>query len=159
MKNFSQETPKYIRASFSDRALAMFLDLMIITALSFPVSMGVGGFDYFYRQMHEESVSQFYEQGMLSFNVLFEILVGFLYFGYYYSKRGTSLGKSILNLKVLCLPYAEFPSYKTAFIRDLLGKFLSTAVFFFGYLMVFFRKDRRALHDLLSDTVVIKRIS
>lgn len=158
MNTLLQEPPRYVQATFKDRLLAAFLDLAIVATLSFPISVVVGIADLLYRRMQNDVVPQIYDNAMLFFNTAYGLLVSFLYVGYFYKHRGTTLGKSIMNLKVICLPYAEKPTYKTAALRDLFGKFVSIALFFIGYLMVLFRKDGRALHDLVADTLVVKKL-
>jgi len=158
MRSFDQSTPVYLRASFGQRALAAFLDLIILATLSSPVTMVTSAADLIFRKLNADNLPTHYDAFVLVLNLISGLALTFFYVGYFYKHRGATLGKSILNLKVVCLPYGETPSYKVGFLRDIFGKFLSVFTFFVGYLMVLFRKDRRALHDLISDTVVIKRV-
>lgn len=158
MKNFDQSTPRYVKASFGQRALAAFLDLIILATFSSPVTLVGSAADLIFRKLNEDNLPGYYDSLVMALNLISGLILTFLYVGYFYKHRGATLGKSILNLKVVRLPYAEAPNYKTAFMRDLFGKFISVFAFFIGYLMVFFRKDRRALHDLIADTVVLRRI-
>ena len=47
------------------------------------------------------------------------------------------------------------PNGPQTFLRENLGKFISGILFMIGYLMVGLRGDKKALHDLISDTVVV----
>ncbi len=158
MNTFDQATPAYVRANFGQRALATLLDLVILATLSSPVTVVISAADLLFRKIYAENLPAHYDSMVLVFNLVSGLFLTFIYVGYFYKHRGTSLGKSLLNLKVVCLPYGESPSYKVALLRDIFGKFISVFVFFIGYIMVLFRKDRRALHDLISDTVVLKRL-
>ncbi|QHS55532.1 RDD family protein [Mucilaginibacter sp. 14171R-50] len=67
--------------------------------------------------------------------------------------RGT-FGKQLMKIRV-CDLYGEQITAAQAIGRNL-GKYLSTATFFIGYLMCFFSQKQQCLHDMLADTVVIK---
>ncbi|MEB0248510.1 MULTISPECIES: RDD family protein [unclassified Mucilaginibacter] len=69
------------------------------------------------------------------------------------SKRGT-IGKQLMKIRV-CDLYGEQITSGQAIGRNL-GKYLSTATFFIGYIMCFFTAKQQCLHDMLADTVVIK---
>jgi uncharacterized RDD family membrane protein YckC len=68
-------------------------------------------------------------------------------------KRGT-IGKQLMKIRV-CDIYGEQLTSSKALNRNL-GKYLSTATFFIGYLMCFFNKKQQCLHDMLAETLVIK---
>jgi uncharacterized RDD family membrane protein YckC len=68
-------------------------------------------------------------------------------------KRGT-IGKQLMKIRV-CDIYGEQITPSRALNRNL-GKYLSTATLFIGYLMCFFTKQQQCLHDMLAETLVIK---
>jgi uncharacterized RDD family membrane protein YckC len=68
-------------------------------------------------------------------------------------KQGT-YGKQLLKIRV-CDMYGERIDPSKALGRNV-AKILSVAIFFVGYLIIFFNKKQQALHDMLADTVVIK---
>ena len=45
----------------------------------------------------------------------------------------------------------------TAFMREVVGKTLSTLALSVGYLWAFFHPKRQAWHDLIADTLVVHR--
>jgi len=92
----------------------------------------------------------------LALNLIIYVVITYYYFGYFYSTRGASPGKNLLSLKVVDSRTGKFISYGTAFKREVFGKFLSAIVFGIGYLMVAFRQDKMAWHDLIFHTRVIK---
>jgi uncharacterized RDD family membrane protein YckC len=75
-----------------------------------------------------------------------------------WARTGRTPGKALLRLSVVPAGRAE-PGpgigLKRAFVR-FLGYNLSGALLGVGYLLVLFRKDRRALHDLLAGTRVVR---
>lgn len=159
MKTFGDDLPQYVLASFKDRFLALFLDVSIVLLISFPLSLVLSAAEAITMAIQgTKNLPLPYVFLFLGLRMLVSLGVGFFYYGYFYKRRGTSLGKGIMNLRIVCLPHAQNPSYKTAFVRDLFGKMLSALPFCVGYLMVLFRQDRRALHDLVGDTLVLKRV-
>jgi uncharacterized RDD family membrane protein YckC len=77
------------------------------------------------------------------------------YAGYCYSRFGTTLGKMILGLKVQNIGGGHLPFWRGG-IRDVIGKSISLLILGFGFVMIFFRPDKRALHDLIFKSEVRK---
>ena len=67
----------------------------------------------------------------------------------------TTVGKRPFNLYIL-RPDGTRVGYGRALGREA-ARFLSSLLLGAGYLWVLFRADKRALHDLIADTVVIRR--
>lgn len=67
---------------------------------------------------------------------------------------GQTLGKMAVGVRVVSLEGGEI-SYGVSFVRWV-GYFLSTFTFLLGYLMVGVRADKRALHDLVAGTRVVR---
>jgi uncharacterized RDD family membrane protein YckC len=84
-------------------------------------------------------------------------LLGLTYFvlmTYYY---GGTLGKKLFKLKV-CKATGEKLSLFTIIYRESIGRYLSGLILFIGYIMIGIDSKKRALHDILSDTVVVYNI-
>ena len=84
-------------------------------------------------------------------------LLGLTYFilmTYYY---GGTLGKKLFRLKV-CNNADEKLSLFTIIYRESIGRYLSGLILFIGYIMIGFDSKKRALHDMLSDTLVVYNI-
>ncbi len=91
--------------------------------------------------------------GSIVLNVVVNMLVGFIYHGFFLSKRGATPGKQIVHLKVL---YAgDYCSFMRGGCRYL-SYSLSGLFCGIGYIMVFFNQEYMALHDYLCDTLVVK---
>ena len=81
-----------------------------------------------------------------------------LYLTYYtlgVSVWATTIGKRMVGIYVL-RPDGSKCGWGRAFSRYF-AYFLSALLLYVGYLMVAFREDKRALHDLICDTVVVYR--
>jgi uncharacterized RDD family membrane protein YckC len=87
------------------------------------------------------------KQTALSFSLrlIYEVLMN--------GKYGATLGKLIIGAKIVRLDGSAL-GYKFAFFR-FLARIVSDLTCYIGYLIVFFREDKRALHDLIAGTRVI----
>ena len=83
------------------------------------------------------------------------VIVTALYYTLAVSIWSTTIGKRVVGIYVL-RPNGSRVGVGRAFARYLAGQ-LSALLFFAGYLMVAFRSDKRGLHDLICDTVVVYR--
>ena len=63
--------------------------------------------------------------------------------------KGTTPGKRLTGIKIVDAKTLQDISNKQAITRSL-GYIVSTVPFGLGFLLVLFRKDKRALHDLLA---------
>jgi len=84
-------------------------------------------------------------------------IVSALYYGYFYSRRGATPGKAVMGLKVLHSEVGSFPSFLQAIGRESIGRLFELITCMLGYLLPLFRADRRALHDLVFLTRVVRR--
>lgn len=83
------------------------------------------------------------------------LLVAVAYYGYFYSKVGATPGKMLLNLKVVDGRTGSHLKLSQTIVREIF-KFLSLLILGGGFFMAAFRVDRKALHDLIANTKVIK---
>lgn len=68
--------------------------------------------------------------------------------------RGATPGKKIVKIKIVDAKTMGDITNQQAITRSL-GYIISTIPFLLGFLIVAFRKDKRAFHDLLAGTAVI----
>lgn len=78
--------------------------------------------------------------------------VYFILLTYY---TGTTVGKRLLNLRVIRADGEEKLSLLPVIYRETVGRFLSGIICCLGYLLIGVDKEKRGLHDILSDTRVI----
>ena len=88
------------------------------------------------------------------FLILLNILLPTLYQILFLTKRGQTLGKMAMKIKVVYQDSNESLSVGTVVIREPIGKFISGFFLLIGYIVVLFGK--RAWHDNMADTKVIK---
>ena len=81
-------------------------------------------------------------------------LISLVYFTPLIALRATTIGKSFLGVYVVRTDGSRV-GLGRAFFRTL-ATFLSGIILGLGFLQAAFREDKRALHDLICDTKVIK---
>ena len=80
----------------------------------------------------------------------------FLYFGYFWSKDGQSIGMKLLNVKVVRQEEGEQLSFFRAGFRGTLGYYISGLVFGLGFLWAAFDSQKETWHDKLFNTWVVE---
>ena len=106
---------------------------------------------------HGQSLTIIYNQA-ISFSPLgFSIIIGILYKPVFESSAlmGTP-GKAILGIVVENENAGGRISFKTALIRYF-ASYISAFILYIGYLMQPFTSKRQALHDMISETLVLKK--
>jgi len=89
-----------------------------------------------------------------SWELLFEISVLIITILFWDKWRGATPGKKLLHIKIVDATSFKDITNKQAITRSL-GYIPSTLLLLSGFIMIAFRKDKRALHDLLAHTAVI----
>jgi uncharacterized RDD family membrane protein YckC len=79
----------------------------------------------------------------------------FLYFGYFWSKNGQSLGMKLLHIKVVKTDGSPL-SFAMAGLRGTIGYWISGFILGLGYIWAAFDKDKQAWHDKIFGTWVVK---
>jgi uncharacterized RDD family membrane protein YckC len=85
---------------------------------------------------------------------LFELLVAGVTLFFWKRWAGATPGKRVLGIHVVDAKTYKEMTVKQAIIRYI-GYIISTIPLGAGFIMVGSRKDKRALHDLLAETVVV----
>jgi uncharacterized RDD family membrane protein YckC len=84
-----------------------------------------------------------------------ELVIALQYASWFVAEKGATPGKLLLSLEVICVN-GDRPSYERALARYL-ATWLSAVPLFLGYIMAGFDDEKRALHDRICDTRVIRR--
>lgn len=138
---FSTEIHDIRPASLGKRLLAMLYDLMLIMAIWMTAGfVGVGLND-------GEAV-----EGPLFKTALF--LVTFLFFGFFWTRNGQTLGMQAWRLRVQTLD-----GYRLSWSRSLARFMLSIFSWIplgLGYLWILFSDERLAWHDKLTESCVVQ---
>jgi uncharacterized RDD family membrane protein YckC len=143
-------------AGFWLRFFAFMIDALILVAILVPLTLPLTILEGLVSTMDLGTFqSLFMTLVVVLARLIVSSIVTVLYIGFFYQKKQATLGKIMIGLKVIRLDSLPL-GYKDAFVRDVIGKYLSSFLFMIGYLMVAFRTDKRAMHDLLAKTQVIQ---
>ena len=151
-------------AGFWIRTIASFFDTLL---LAVPIGVVIyflsdgAWFDFHqYQQTMQMALSgnplaiQNQPKTSFSWELLFELSVLIASAIFWSKDKGATPGKKICHIKIVDAKSLKQISNKQALTRSI-GYIPSTLLLCFGFFMIFMRKDKRALHDLLADTVVI----
>ena len=97
------------------------------------------------------------EGGFISLVVLIVLVVTIGYFPWFWSRGGATPGMRLMNLRVVRDSDGGPLSVGQALLR-LVGYWVSSFVFYLGFIWIFLDKRRRGWHDLIAGTVVVKRL-
>ncbi len=93
-------------------------------------------------------------QTSLKWELLFEMSVLVVTVMFWKKWKGATPGKRFVHIKIVdAKTFGEIDN-KQAITRSF-GYIVSTMLLLIGFIMVAFRKDKRGLHDLLANTVVV----
>jgi uncharacterized RDD family membrane protein YckC len=92
--------------------------------------------------------------GMIGVLSLFSIAIGCTYESFFVFKYGATPGKMALSLKVV-RPNGEPVDLGRA-VGRYFGKILSGIILYIGYIIAGFDSEKKALHDMICDTRVIR---
>ncbi len=137
------------------RLVALIIDGVVVGIVNYPISMVLMSAFGLSATIDPNNVpaNYFAVQGLI---MLISLIVPALYAGYFYSRKGATLGKMAMGLKVVDANDGTNISFMRGAMRDSLGKMVSALLFMIGYLMAMFRKDKRGLHDLMVTSQVIR---
>ncbi len=146
-KNLYEDNSALIQndhAGFGIRLVAFFIDGLILSFAFGLISFATG------MQFNSGIFQVIYNPGsVLSF------LLAMSYFVYFEtSEKQATLGKSIMGLKVIKQNGSKM-MMKDSILRYI-GKILSAFIFMIGYIMAIFDEEKRALHDRIAETYVVK---
>lgn len=142
-------------AGFFTRFFALLFDNLFMVILAFVIAFVLGGF---------MAVTGGTDSGILNFlsgtaGVILYVtlfLFQFLYFGYFWSKSGQTLGMKMLNIKVIRRGEDENISFLRGALRGSVGYWISGFIFSLGFIWAAFDGNKEAWHDKIFDTWVIK---
>jgi uncharacterized RDD family membrane protein YckC len=129
------------------RFLAVLLDGIIVAVVSSPlyIMFGVVGFQ------NSGVASQL---GLITVTTLIRLTLACAYYVYFWSQKGATPGKMVLGLKVVTAN-GGLISVGRAFGRYF-AQILSGLILGIGYIMAAFDEQKRALHDHICGTRVIR---
>jgi uncharacterized RDD family membrane protein YckC len=132
-------------AGFWIRALALVLDFLVFAFVQITFSVGAGRV---FGAAVDDDLS--YQSAVLFFTLLFTLL----YTSAMHATAGQTIGKMLAGVRVVD-GEGEPPRFGTAVLRYV-GYYASFFTFTLGFVMAGLRRDKRALHDLIAGTWVVR---
>ena len=143
LQSSTQTTMAGTPAGFWIRLAAWLIDMIILMAAGLAIAAAWPG----------TSVAEYFnEYGPVNLVVW---MVQVLYYVAGVSVWSTTVGKRIFGIYVLRPDGSKLGPGRA--LARWLAYFLSSVILFIGFIMIGFRSDKRGLHDLICDTVVVKR--
>ena len=131
-------------ATFWQRAIAFFVDLLISTLLFAPVE-----FLWKHYEEHEEKVVI-----ALDFHEWRSLVVIVLYFGLcVFFWNGKTVGKWMTRIRVVSLTHERMPLWQA--MERALGYGASMLEAGFGFVQFFINRNRQCVHDRIAETIVV----
>ena len=141
-------------AGFFTRFFALLIDQIAMAVLAFIVSLLYGGCVLFSLTAESNFLSILTGSvALITWGALF--IFQFLYFGYFWSRDGQSVGMKVVNCKVVRQIESETLSFWRAAFRGTLGYYISGLVFGLGFIWAAFDSNKETWHDKLFDTWVV----
>ncbi len=138
---------EYEPAGFWIRGGAMFLDGLTIKIFFLPLEI----LNQFLVRLNDAKIAMVISMG-ITYVLYFAITAWFV------SKKGGLPGKMLLGLKIVDVETGLFLSPGKAILRESLGKLLSAITLTIGYIMAGVRMDKRALHDFVASSRVMRKV-
>lgn len=140
-------TTRLAFAGFWLRVAAALIDSAAVTLLQFALGVLLS--------LAVTSVAELDDTALEFVVGLFGAAVAIVYYVYFTGYGGQTPGKMVLKIKVIRTDGSAV-GYGRAFLREVVGKFLSGILLGIGYLMVAFDRQKQGLHDRIADTYVVK---
>ncbi|MFG6328875.1 MAG: RDD family protein [Lachnospiraceae bacterium] len=143
-------TDNLVYAGFFVRLAAYLTDMAIISVVLLAVRLPV----WFTRIFDAQNIlvkDLVFEYSLA--DILFYVLTA-TYFVLLTYFTGSTIGKKLFNIKVICAEKRHFTFFEILF-RETFGRFLSKVIIYIGYIIAGADRQKRGLHDWLSDTCVV----
>lgn len=148
----NQQSNRVFYGGFFVRLAAAWLDAVLVSlallALRLPLWLMSWG------------SSPLYQPILFRFSLwdIFLYLLGSVYYILLTYTTGATLGKKLFSLRVVAADGKRLSLWDVLY-RETIGKYLSGAFLGIGYLMAGLDREKRAFHDILSDTRVVYAFS
>lgn len=153
----SSQSKSISYAPFWTRALGFITDIFMIGLPITLITMALFGYDQMHTATGLDVIAQ-NNQAKLNppnpYASLMQITLFLVTYVLFWKKSGQTPGKKMARIKVVDAATFQSAPYWKLILR-FFGYFLSI-ILFIGFFTGLFRRDKRALHDLISGTAVIR---
>jgi len=145
------EIPIYGKLYYADfwvRFLAFWIDYIVFTLIGV-IAGAIGGAFLGREVMRDAPLASFIFIGILA------TLGNIVYLIERITFWGQTYGKKLLKIRIIDNS-GYIPTFGKVFLREVIGKFVSTIILFMGFILICFDQKNRGLHDRIASTFVIK---
>jgi len=156
-KEDNVKTHPIIYASFLSRVTAFITDIFMIGIPVSLLAMMVFGYDQVNTAGAMDVVMQTQkatDNAPSPITTIAQLLISAIVYVTFWYKTGQTPGKKMARIKVVDAKTLKKASFMQLTLR-FIGYYISTLTLFLGFLLPLVHKDKKALHDLLSQTAVI----
>lgn len=148
----NQENSRVFYGGFFVRLAAAWVDALLVSLALISLRMPA----LFIR----DTANPLYQPILFQFTPwdIFLYLLTTAYYVFFTYTAGATLGKRMFSLRVVAADGGKLSLWDVIY-RETIGKYLSGAFLFMGYIMAGVDKEKRAFHDMLADTRVIYSFS
>lgn len=155
LKEVPESGPYYQFGGFWRRFAAFIIDSFVSTFLMIPfVAAGIWWITKTVAGGSMEENIQFIFGPAFFLLFIISMLVPFVYQWILLVKFNTTIGKKALGLKVVKKDGSKI-TFGTVLLRQLVGPFISSAVFYLGYLWIGYDIKKRSWSDMIAGTYVV----
>lgn len=94
--------------------------------------------------------------GIFVLQIALQLIVEIGYLVYFIGAKGQTPGKMALGIKVIKVDTGSVPGFGGAFLREVIGKLVSSLVFMLGYFWMLWDGKKQTWHDKIAGTVVVR---
>ena len=145
------QVSKVVYAGAGRRFLASLIDGLILGILYIPFNVIAG-----VSNTSNYQSGSMASTGLTTLLSLILMVIQFAYYIYFIGSRGQTPGKMAMGVKVIRKDGITPVGYGKAFMREFVGKFISSIVLALGYLWIIWDKEKQGWHDKIAGTIVVK---
>jgi uncharacterized RDD family membrane protein YckC len=145
-----------VYAGFWRRFAAIIIDGILLSILVIPLRMALGlfGLNPAIEASRQGNFAALYFAALFGWGTLISYALQITYYVYFISQKGATLGKMLMGVKVVTVSGGPI-SVGRAFGRYF-AQILSGLILGIGFIMAAFDDQKRALHDHICNTRVIR---
>jgi len=140
---------------FGQRFLALLIDIVILTVVNIIIGTAIT-LSFVLTGLLKEQGAPIIQTLVSLLTMILTMLINTGYLVFFTAKKGQTLGKKAMKIKVVHEETQQFPGFAHAFLRETIGRFLSGVLLFLGYFWMIWDKKKQSWHDKLGKTIVIK---
>lgn len=143
-----------VYGGFWRRFAAVFLDGIIMAIVTFPVNLAVG-FMSSSGANNRSPTDPSAALGMVGVAYAVSLTLNLAYYVYFLTKKGATPGKMVMGLRVVTASGGPISAGRA--VGRFFAQLLSGLILGIGYIMAAFDQEKRALHDHICGTRVVRQ--